>query len=112
MPSALSVSIAQSLFIAKLKTSIPLYTTAISPATVIAAGATGLDSLAGPSYTVLVALRKAYADAIRNTTLFVLAAAVAALPFACGMQWLNIKKVAEERRNTKTEIIAQASGEP
>ncbi|PQE02873.1 efflux pump antibiotic resistance protein [Rutstroemia sp. NJR-2017a BBW] len=102
--AAISVSIAQNLFLTKLKTSVPTHTSAVSPADVIEVGATGLQSLARSSSTVLVALRDAYADAIQDTMYYALATACVALPFACGMQWLNIKKVAEERREAKLQL--------
>ena len=92
----MAVSIGQNLFVNKLIKSIPQYTLAVSPSAVIAVGATGLTKLA-PSPEILRELRLAYAVAIRDTLIFALAAACAAFPFACSMQWLNVKKVAEER---------------
>lgn len=46
---------------------------------------------------MLHGLRLAYAISIRNALLFALAATCAAFPFACSMQWLNIKSIARER---------------
>jgi hypothetical protein len=106
------VSIAQNLFLTKLKISIPLHTTAVSPATVIEVGATGLQDLAGTSSTVLLALREAYADAIRDVMIYALFAASAALPFVCSMQWLNIKKVAEQRRKAPTQLTGGEQHNP
>jgi hypothetical protein len=99
------VSIAQNLFLAKLEAILPSYTTAVSPEAVVNVGATGLQELAGPSTVILVALRKAYAHAIRDALIYALTAACAALPFACSMQWFNIKTVAKERRQAKRQII-------
>lgn len=82
----------------KLELSIPLYTSAVSPAAVLGVGATGLRNLAGSNSTLLLALREAYADAIQDAMIYAVAGVCVALPFACGMQWFNIKRVAKQRR--------------
>ena len=97
----------------KLKESIPLYGLPFSSSAVIAAGATNLKQLAS-SPGMLHGLRLAYAVSIRNALIFALAAACAAFPFACSMQWLNIKSIAQERlesvrtENNITERIAES----
>ncbi|TEY64669.1 hypothetical protein BOTCAL_0144g00050 [Botryotinia calthae] len=101
--SSVSVSIAQSLFLSRLQTSVPAHTTAVSAEAIIKVGASGLQDLAGGSEIVLTALREAYTIAIRDAMYYALAAACLSLPFACGMQWFNLKKVAEERRKAKDE---------
>ncbi|KAA8569041.1 hypothetical protein EYC84_000714 [Monilinia fructicola] len=101
--SSVSVSIAQSLFLSRLQTSVPAHTSAVSAEAVIKVGATGLQDLAGGSSILLSALREAYTVAIRDAMYYALAAASLSLPFACGMQWFNLKKVAEERRKEKEE---------
>lgn len=94
---ALAIAIAQNLFLNTLVKSIPAHTTAISPQTVVSVGATGLVGLTR-SAEVLRAVREAYAEAIRHALILALAGACGGFPFAWGMEWLNIKKVAEDRR--------------
>ncbi|KAK6607441.1 major facilitator superfamily transporter [Botrytis cinerea] len=79
--SSVSVSIAQSLFLSKLQTSVPAHTTAVSAEAVIKVGASGLQDLAGGSEIVLTALREAYTIAIRDAMYYALAAACLSLPF-------------------------------
>jgi hypothetical protein len=94
---ALAIAIAQNLFLNTLVKSIPAHTTEISPQTVVSVGATGLVGLTQYA-VVLRAVREAYAEAIRHALILALAGACGGFPFAWGMEWLNIKKVAEERR--------------
>lgn len=51
-----------------------------------------------PTASVLRALREAYAVAISNTMYFSLAVAAMALVVAGGVEWLNVKVVARERK--------------
>ncbi len=90
------MSIAQNLFVNKLEESLPRYELPVSSSAVIVAGATGLKQLAS-SPTILRKLRLSYTVSIRNALVFALAAACAAFPFACSMQWFNIKSIAKER---------------
>ncbi|KAF2464463.1 efflux pump antibiotic resistance protein [Lindgomyces ingoldianus] len=114
----LSVAIAQNLFLNKLIKTIPRHTTAVSPLEVIAVGATGLAKLAKAD-DVLRALREAYAEALHDAFIFAVVAACGAFPFGWCMQWLNIKKVAEERakrievteREEREHIENEKSGE-
>ena len=94
---ALAIAISQNLFLNTLVKSIPAHTTAISPQAVVSVGATGLVGLTR-SAEVLRAVREAYTEAIRHALILALAGACGGFPFAWGMEWLNIKKVAEERK--------------
>jgi len=76
---------------------VPKYTDAVTPDQVAAAGAIGLGALSNGSAEVLQALRQAYASSVRNTLILSLAAACIAFPASCGMEWFNIKHVAQER---------------
>lgn len=60
----------------------------------------GLVDLA-PTTVVLEALRHAYADAVRLTLILALASACIAFPASWAMEWLNIKHIAEKRRQTQ-----------
>lgn len=99
----MAVSIGQNLFVNKLKESISQSDTKVPVSAVIEAGATGLTQIAS-SPAVLRGLRLAYAISIRRTLIFALASACMALPFACNMQWLNLKTVAEERSGESVPI--------
>ncbi|KAI0514350.1 MFS general substrate transporter [Xylaria bambusicola] len=100
---ALSVGIGQNLLLSRLKTAVPQYTDAVSPQEVIAVGATGLAQIA-PDGAVLSALRHAYAAAVRDPLILALALATLAFPFACGMERLNIKHIAQKRLDEKSDI--------
>jgi len=103
---ALGIAIAQNLFLNELTQAVPRYTSDMSPQTVISAGAMGLAAIARTP-EVLLALRRAYAQAIRYTLILSLVAACAAFPSALGMEWLNIRKVAEARR-AETVLIEKS----
>jgi hypothetical protein len=91
------LAIGQNLLIWKLRSAVPRFTAEVAPDQVIAVGATGLELLA-PSPVVLDALRRAYAESVLPTFILALVAACFAFPPACGMERVNIKHVAEERR--------------
>lgn len=95
---AIAVSIGQNLLLNSLKTSVPAHTSAVNVQQVIDAGAGGLKTIASNA-AVLEHLRAAYAEALKGTFVLALIGTCLALPFAAGMQWLNIKKVAEQRRD-------------
>ena len=87
----------QNLLLNKLQVAVPEYTDVISAAQVIAAGPTGLTELA-TTPMVLDALRQAYSDSIRYTTILALAGISLAFPPCWGMERVNIKKVAASRQ--------------
>jgi hypothetical protein len=106
---SLAVSISQNLFLNTLHTSIPAHTSAVSVQAVINAGAGGLGALA-PSVAVLQDLREAYADAMRGTWVLAAVGTGLALPCAVGMEWLNIRRVAEGRRDKVGEVSEGEEG--
>lgn len=67
----------------------------LQPDLVLAAGPTGLESFAHDPI-ILKFLQDCYADAVRNTLYVALATAAGAVPFALGMQWLNVKKLGKD----------------
>ncbi|KAI9644406.1 hypothetical protein NHQ30_007763 [Ciborinia camelliae] len=67
--------------------------TTVSTNAVIKVSASSLQDLDGGSAIVLDALREKCAAATASL----------ALPFACGIQWFDLKKVAEERRKLKED---------
>lgn len=99
----MGIAIAQNLFLNKLTKVIPFYTPEISPQAVVAVGATGVTKLAR-NPEILLALREAYAQAIRSTLILALAGACVAFPCAWGMEWLNTKEVAKARRVNNADL--------
>lgn len=75
----------------------PEQTNAVRASEVIAIGASGLAKLTN-SPEVLHALRLAYSGALQPVFISALAAACFAFPFSCGMERLNLKRVAEQRK--------------
>jgi hypothetical protein len=67
----------------------------LEPGMVISAGPTGLKAFAFDA-EILEFLQQCYATAVKNTLYVALAASVVAVPFALGMQWLNVKNVSQE----------------
>jgi len=80
---------------------IPKNTKAVRPDEVLAVGPTAFQHLARTP-EILRALQDAYATAIQLTMYFSLATVCLALPFALGMQWLNVKKVVAKAQNAAT----------
>ena len=94
---------------------VPRLTQAISPESVIDAGVANLTTFTSSS-TILLALKKAYAIAISRVIIYALVMACAAIPCACCMQWLNVKMIAEGRKEAAAkdkntmELIATPVG--
>jgi hypothetical protein len=106
---SIAVSVSQNLFLQTLHTSIPARTSAVNVQAVIDAGAGGLAALA-PNLGVLQNLREAYADALRGTWVLAAVGTGLALPCAVGMQWLNIKRIAEGRKTKATDSGGEEGG--
>ncbi|KAI0843826.1 major facilitator superfamily domain-containing protein [Daldinia vernicosa] len=98
LAGAIGTAIGQTLLIDGLNIAVPHYTSGlVSPAAVIQAGATGLTAVAPGDMQLLQDLRWAYGAAVRRTIILGLAGACLTVPASCGMEWLNIKRIAEER---------------
>ncbi|KAI5861439.1 major facilitator superfamily domain-containing protein [Durotheca rogersii] len=111
LAGSVGTAIGQSLLIDGLYSAVPKYTQVVSASDVVQIGATGL-ALVATSPEVLHALRSAYVEAVRRTIILGLAGTLLAVPSSCAMEWVNIKRVAEERdrnrrlENGSTEISA------
>ncbi|KAF3055559.1 putative HC-toxin efflux carrier TOXA [Daldinia childiae] len=100
LAGAIGTAIGQTLLIDGLNVAVPQYTDGlVSPAAVIQAGATGLATVAAGDIQLLQDLRWAYGIAVRRTIILGLAGACLTVPASCAMEWLNIKRVAEEREH-------------
>ena len=102
-----AIAIGQSLFINGLLREIPKLTDAIDPHTVVNVGPLNLKALANTP-AVLHALRSAYSLAVRDTIYYSLAAVCVTIPFAFGMQWLNVKKAAQNKDVEEEELARLA----
>lgn len=100
--------IGNALLIDGLRTEVPKLAPSISPEAVVRAGATDLQSLSS-SPSILQGLREAYAIAISHVNIFLVVVICVSIPTACGMEWLNIKKVSAEREKEKATRILDVS---
>ena len=98
--SALGVPIADALLIDGLYSQVPKFTSIVSPGAVVRNGALNLQSLT-TSASALSGIRQAYAIAISHVNIFLVAVICISVPTACGMEWLNIKKVSEQHEEEK-----------
>jgi hypothetical protein len=105
-PSALGLSISQALFVSKLLSKVPKHTSAIPPETVVSHGATVL-AIFSNSTEVVTAIRLSYSNVVYNALLYALVTACVALVFACGIERINLKTVAEEKK--KKRVINDTS---
>lgn len=80
---------------------VPKYTSAVSAVQVVAAGASGLVTLAGGQVDILEALRWAYSEALRRVLILCVAATCLAFPAAWSMEWLNIRTEADKRKGNE-----------
>lgn len=72
----------------------------LDPSVVIAAGALNLQTVSS-SPAVVAFLRSIWNTAISRTMIFSLAMLCGAIPFTLAMEWLNAKRIAEERKKTE-----------
>lgn len=101
--SALGVPIANALLVNGLRSEVPKFTSIVTPEAVISAGALNLQSLI-TSPDILQGLREAYTIAISHVNIFLVAVICISVPTACGMEWLNIKKISAQREAENDQI--------
>lgn len=93
-----AIPIAQSLLLSTLRSTLSRRTAAIPPSVVITAGPTNLDILTQGNEALLRILREVYAQGLRRTYIFALAAGCVAVVCAAGMERRNLKREAEARK--------------
>lgn len=108
---SIAVSIGESLLVNGLSREIPQHTNAISPQTVINAGPLDLQNLTS-SAAILLSLRESYVIAISNIFIFATVVVCVSIPVACGMQWLNVKKISKEREEKKATQAQDDNPDP
>ncbi|KJZ78260.1 hypothetical protein HIM_02298 [Hirsutella minnesotensis 3608] len=94
---ALGIAIGQNLLLTQLGESLPRYTNAVTLDQVLAAGASGLKTIA-TSPEVLEALRRVYTRAIRDVLILGLACTCLSLVPSLAMEWLNITHESRRRK--------------
>lgn len=97
---SIGVPAGNALLIAALRKHVPEYAPGIDPKTVINAGPLALESLTNSSST-LHGLREAWSIAVSEVNILLLSIICISVPTALGMQWLNVKKIFEEREAAK-----------
>lgn len=97
---ALGVPIGNALLINGLHEQVPKYAPGISPDAVVTGGALALKSLTTSS-AILNGLRVAWTIAVSHVNYFLVAIICISVPTACGMEWLNVKKISAEREDEK-----------
>ncbi|KAF2726752.1 efflux pump antibiotic resistance protein [Polyplosphaeria fusca] len=100
--AAIGLSVGQTIFLNKLGSEVRARIPSIRPQTVIAAGALDLSRLA-PDPETLRLLRGAYAVAIRTSFIFALAVVCLAFVFSFGPENLNVKAIAQKRKDRKEQ---------
>ncbi|KAL8730564.1 MAG: hypothetical protein Q9166_004018 [cf. Caloplaca sp. 2 TL-2023] len=104
---SIGIPIANALLIDGLQSEVPKYAPGVRPDDVVRNGALNLESLAN-SPIVLRGLRQAYAIAVSHVCILLVVVICVSVPVACGMQWLNIKKVSQQREEEKKALSHEA----
>jgi len=97
LSGALSLCIAQTIFVNKLSYEIRHNVSGVSVEEVLATRAYSLSDISEGSPSTLLALRRAYRNALRDVFIFALAASGAALLSSLFFKHLNLKVVAKNR---------------
>lgn len=98
--SSLGVPIANALLLSGLRSEVPKYAPGVSPEAVVRNGALNLERLT-TSFSATHGLREAYAIAISYVNIFLVVIICVSVPTALGMEWLNIKKISQQREEEK-----------
>lgn len=94
------MAIGQTIVLSTLTSKVPNAIPTLSAKLVMNAGAAGLSKIAG-SHSVEAILRAIWCQAVVKTMYLSLAFAVAGIPFALGMEFLNTKKIANVLQSTQ-----------
>ena len=101
----IAIPIGNAILLNALGKNVPKYTDGLKPQTIVDAGPLAITHLTSDPATIL-GVRLAYTKAIQNIIIFSLAVLCASIPAAAGMQWLNIRKVAEARKEANATQAA------
>lgn len=103
-PSSLGVPVGNAILISTLQSSVPQLAPSVPPDAVVVAGPLDLASLTN-SAAELLGLRQAWALAVSRVNIFLVVIICISVPTACGMEWLNLKKISKEREIRKREEV-------
>lgn len=87
----------------------PTFAPSVSADAVVIAGPLNLTSLT-PVGSVLHGLREAWALAVSRVNIFLVIVICVSVPTACGMKWLNIKRISREREEEKRAQNQEKAG--
>lgn len=111
MKSAIAISMGQTITIITILDEVTKLLPDVSSEAVITAGAANIQLLVTTTED-LKTLRLIWNTAISRTMILSTALVAASAPFTLGMEWLNAKKVAEERKNkTGTQAVERRADE-
>ena len=99
-----AISMGQTITISTLVDEVPKLLPQLPVGAVIAAGAANLPAVA-PTPELLSILRTIWNTAIVRTMILSTALVGAAVPFTLGMEWLNAKKIAQEREARASDMV-------
>lgn len=101
----IAIPIGNAFILNALSKYIPIYTNGdIDAHTIVHAGPLAIPQLTSDPNTIL-SIRLAYSKSIQHIIIFALAVVCASIPAAAGMQWLNIRKVADARSKTPADEV-------
>lgn len=106
--SAVAIAIGQNITVNTIVQEVAQAAPGVSLASVLAAGAINLP-LVTDTPSVLQALRGIWNLAISRTMIVSLAMVCAAVPFSCGMEWLNAKEIAATRKQEVANFEKQGN---
>lgn len=96
----IAVPIGNTFILNALNKYIPVYADGLDAGTIVHAGPLAITQLTH-SPDAIYGIRLAYSKGIYHVLIFALAVVCASIPAAAGMQWLNLKKVAEAREQAR-----------
>ncbi|KAL8687226.1 MAG: hypothetical protein Q9218_006545, partial [Villophora microphyllina] len=108
MKTSLGVPIGNAVLIAALHSYVPQLAPNISADSVVDAGALGIPTVATAG-GVVQGLRKAWALVVSRVNILLVVVICVSVPTACGMEWLNIKRISREREQ---ERYSEATDQP
>jgi hypothetical protein len=106
----IAIPIGNAILLNALGKNIPIYAEGLDPHTIVNEGPLAITHLTKNPDMVL-GIRLAYTKAIQHIMIFSLACVCASVPAAAGMQWLNIRKVAEARTQVKAAQAAAVAAQ-
>ncbi|KAF2451162.1 MFS general substrate transporter [Karstenula rhodostoma CBS 690.94] len=105
----IAVPIGNAFLLNAIRKYVPRWAPDVPVQTVIRAGPLSIDHLSQSADTVH-AIRLVYSTAIKHIMIYALTVVCVSLPVACGMQWLNIREVSQERNTENSPVAVKEDG--